>query len=852
MNIKDVTFKKPARDKIVRGIDILADAVASTLGAEGRTVIIEDVSGYPIITKDGVTVAKSIQLEDPLENIGATLIKQAASRTVDSVGDGPQPLYSKVLTPKGFIKIEDLKLGDSICGTNKSIQKVIGVFPKGKKKIYKLKFSNNEEVECSDNHLWSVTTSYGVKKTLTTLELINSGKVKYKQKDGSIQHGFYIPNTIVDFENENKLSLDPYFVGLLLGDGSLGGVGSKRSSIELSLALNQGYLLDKISLPENIKYTVFRDETKHYLRVKFSRIINEGLTMFDYLREIGLFGAKSNTKFIPKQYLYSDYNSRLRLLEGLSATDGHINKRGLLEYSTISENLCNDVVELMKGLGKNIYYYKMKRKKESSYSDTPIYRISELKGYKYGIKLMDIEETEAYTEMMCIKVSNEDSLYITNNYIPTHNTTTSIVLSRAIIKNSMKLIDNGASPIEIKRGIDECSKEIIEKLKEKSIPIDNDKISSVAIISTNNDVALGNLISEAFIKAGDNGLVVMETSENEETYIDYVDGMNLGRGYESSFFITDEAKQRAVLQNPLILILDVKIDRLDEILRFIEVSIKNNKPLLIVGELDDKIIKILAQNKVTNNVKVCVVKPAMFGERKREMLQDLAIATGGIMISDETGDNIDIVDFNALGNSTKAVVTSDDTILILDREKHKEAIDSRIESLKERLRVSESEVEKKLVKERISKLSGGVSVIKVGASSEVELKEKKDRVDDAIHAVKASIQEGIVAGGGVALFDISKTIKKEGVGNIVLIEAIKEPFRQILKNGGVSDKDILNHEEEIMGDIGVNVKTMEYCDMFIEGIIDPVKVTRKALENAVSVAGTILLTDTVVSIAREK
>jgi len=428
-------------------------------------------------------------------------------------------------------------------------------------------------------------------------------------------------------------------------------------------------------------------------------------------------------------------------------------------------------------------------------------------------------------------------------------TTTSTVLARAIIKNAIAKIDAGSSPVDVKKGIDDMFKSIVDKLNDMSTDVTAENITDVAIISTNNDVELGNLISEAFTKAGDNGLVIMETSENEITYVDYVDGMSLGRGYESSFFITDESKQRAVLTNPYILILDIKVDRIDEILKFIEAASKKNRPLLIVGELEDKIVKVLAQNKVVNNLKICVVKPSMFGERKREMLQDLAIATGGIMVSDETGDNLFNVGLDAMGTATSAIVTSDDTILTLDKEEYNDTINARIASLNTRIENSESEVEKGLLKGRLSNLNGGVSIIKVGASSDVELKEKKDRVDDAIHAVKASMQEGIVAGGGVALFSIGNSLVAANEGGVILLESIKEPFRQILKNAGMNPTPF---EKDVTDVNGVNVKTKKIVNMLAEGIIDPVKVTRKALENAVSVAGTIILTDTVISIARDK
>ena len=321
--MEEIKFDNEARELLLEGVNDLNNAVSKTMGPNGSTVIIpsDKEHGKYIVTKDGVSVAKAIKFKNPYKNIGAQLIKQAAEQTVKEAGDGPQPLYSKVLTPNGFVKLSDLKINDDICGTNKSIQKVIGIYPKGRLKVYKLKFNNGQTVECSENHIWNVNTSYGVNKNLTTKELLNKG-VKSFNKFGECRYNFYTPNTIVDFSKKEQI-LDPFLVGLLLGDGSL----CKTGSIELSLALNQKYVIDKITLPEGIKISYTEDLIKNYLRVKFFRIDNSGPTMHDYVEKIGLLNCKSDNKFIPDNYKYSDYNSRLKLLEGLSETDGHINKR---------------------------------------------------------------------------------------------------------------------------------------------------------------------------------------------------------------------------------------------------------------------------------------------------------------------------------------------------------------------------------------------------------------------------------------------------------------------------------------------------------------------------------------------
>tara|TARA_Y100000758_G_C16062526_1_gene425122 strand:+ start:475 stop:2040 length:1566 start_codon:yes stop_codon:yes gene_type:complete len=433
-------------------------------------------------------------------------------------------------------------------------------------------------------------------------------------------------------------------------------------------------------------------------------------------------------------------------------------------------------------------------------------------------------------------------------------TTTSTLLAKSIVNNAVGRIREGNSPVKIKREIDLCLGEVVDLLKKSSTPVKKTDLENIATISVNNDYELGKIIADAFKIAGENGMVLVENSENEKTYIDSNEGISLGRGFESNIFINEESKQRCVFDNPLLLISDIKIERIEDIIPFVELSIKDKRPLLIYSDVDEKILSALAMNKVKNGFKICVVKPALFGDRKKNMLKDIAISTGGNVISDDTGDNISIADESFLGSADKVTVTSDDTIIITSK-KFKEDVCNRIKSLKEQYKETKNAVEKRFLKERISNISGGISIIKVGALSDIELKEKSDRVDDAVHAVKASIEEGYVSGGGVELLDISnKLIKRKGkdinVGEKILLESIRLPFIKILDNAGVEFKKYLTDKKKY--GYGINVKTLNSVYMKDDGIIDPVKVTRKALENAVSVSGTILLTDTVVSIARAK
>lgn len=845
--MSNIKFNEEARELIFSGINKVADAVKVTLGPKGRNVVIFDGINPPHVTKDGVTVARSIDLDNPFENMGAQMIKEVSINTGKNVGDGPQPLYSKVLTPNGFVEIGSLKIGDEICGTNKSVQTVLGVFPKGSKKIYKMIFSNGQIVECSEDHLWSVVDSsnHKKKKVITTSEIINSKfKKQHCSNDKWNIYRYYIPTTICDF-SDSEFVLDPFLVGLLIGDGGLSGRGS---SIELSLAFDQDYILDRIILPENIKFTATKDYKKHYLRVKFSRIENHGPTMHDYVEKIGLLGTYSDTKFIPKEYLYSSYESRLKLLDGLAETDGHLNDRGLLEYNTVSKRLCSDVVELMRGLGKQVHYYLMERKENSSYSNTPIYRTSELKGYENGIKLIDVQETDEYTEMMCIKVSNDDHLYITNDYVLTHNTTTSAILAQAMITEGLKLVKEGANPIDLKRGIDKAVEKVVESLREQSeaIDINSDRLQQVATISANNDEEIGKLVSDVIKAVGKDGVVTMEESRTNETSISIIEGISIKQGYVSPHFVTDNSKNEVVFEKPFLLMMDSKINDLKEVLEIVRFAAGKASPIVLFCEdIDDNTLRSLIKSHQGGSAKICIVKSPGFGFKRVEYLQDIAAICGGKVISSQLGTSINTSNSTYLGTCDKIVIDRAST-LIVGGDGNKERTDAYIQSVQTLLDNCTEDWEINILKERLSKLTGGVAIIHVGAASDTEVKEKMDRIDDAICATRAALEEGILPGGGYAYYKATlngidiPTIKDgdETRAAFMVLSSIMTPIALISTNSGI---DIIN-DWKISENVGYNAKTDTYEDLKLAGVIDPTKVTRMALENAASIAGMVLLT----------
>ena len=851
---KEILFNEEARSAIKKGLDKLADAVKVSLGPRGRNVIIDQAVG-PFVTNDGITIARHIDFEDQFENVGARLLRQAASKTNDVAGDGPQPLYSKVLTPNGFVKMGDLNVGDDICGTNGTIQKVLGVFLKGKKEIYKVRISGGREVECCEDHLWKVfIQSGGMERIMTTRELLNNGLFYLRGEDKSYK--YYTPRTAVEF-NKKKLPLDPYLVGVLIGDGSLGGL----DSTEISLGINKEHIINKIFLPEGISMNVSFVKERNYFRVKIVGSTKEGRTIRDFLNEIGLLGSHSNTKYIPKDYLYSDLNSRQELLQGLADTDGYINDRGLLEYSTVSNQLHLDVVELLRGLGKDVYSYLMVRTDGSSYSDTPIYRIYELSGRKLGNKIIEIVPTGEFTEMQCIKVSNPDNLYITNDYVVTHNTTTATVIAQALIREGFKNLAAGANPLAIRRGLDLGVTSIVSQLKLMAQKVEKkEDIESVASVSANN-AEMGKIIADTINAVGKDGAITVEESQGITMEKEIVEGMKFDKGWVSPHFINNPDRGEAIIEDAAVLITDYKLSVIHDLLPFLEKMLQAGKRemLVIADEIDGEVLATFAVNYMQKKFLALAVKAPGFGNNKKEILEDLAILTGGTVISQETGMKFADAGLEVLGFAKRIVATRDNTI-IAGGGGDKTKIKERIVQIKNQAEKTDSKFEKTQLEERSAKLSGGVAVIKVGAPTEVEIKEKKYKVEDALNATKAAVEEGIVVGGGVALIRAAQEAElpdvdspEEMVGVKILWRAVESPLDQIAENAGVSGDVVVNEVKSGEGNYGYNGLTRTYSkDLVKDGIIDPVKVTRSALQNAVSIAIMFLTSEAVICEAPEK
>jgi chaperonin GroEL len=440
-------------------------------------------------------------------------------------------------------------------------------------------------------------------------------------------------------------------------------------------------------------------------------------------------------------------------------------------------------------------------------------------------------------------------------------TTTATVLAQAIITAGFKNVAAGANPMDLKRGIDKAVEVAVESFKKQSKQIGNDikKIEQVATISANNDSTIGKLIADAMAKVKKEGVITVEEAKGTETYVEVVEGMQFDRGYISPYFITDPDKMEAVLENPLILIYDKKISNMKELLPILEKAVQTGKPILIIAEdVDGEALATLVVNKLRGTLKVAAVKAPGFGDRRKAMLEDIAILTGGRVISEEMGMKLELADLSYLGKAEKVTIDKDNTTIVGGAGK-KADITARVNQIKAQIETTTSDYDREKLQERLAKLAGGVAVLYVGAASEVEMKEKKDRVDDALAATRAAVEEGIVPGGGVAYIRAAAALEKlkgetedETTGIQIVKRALEEPLRQICLNAGLDGSIIVQKVKEGKDDFGFNARTEKFENLFETGVIDPTKVARVALQNAASVAGIILTTECVLAEKKEE
>ena len=469
---------------------------------------------------------------------------------------------------------------------------------------------------------------------------------------------------------------------------------------------------------------------------------------------------------------------------------------------------------------------------------------------KDGVSVAKEVELEDALENMGAQMVKE--VASKTNDLAGDGTTTATVLAQAIVKEGLKNVAAGANPMDLKRGIDKAVTSIITDLEKQAKKVGNssEKIQQIASVSANNDNTIGELIASAFGKVGKEGVITVEEAKGMDTYVDVVEGMQFDRGYLSPYFVTDADKMIADLENPYILLFDKKISNLQEVLPILEPVAQSGRPLLIIAEdVDGQALATLVVKKLRGGLKIAAVKAPGFGDRRKAMLEDIAILTGGTVISEERGFSLENADLSMLGTAETVTIDKDNSTIVNGAGKADD-IKARVNQIKAQIETTTSDYDKEKLQERLAKLAGGVAVLYVGAASEIEMKEKKDRVDDALHATRAAVEEGIVAGGGVALVRAQKTLEKLTTANLdevtgiqIVSKAIEAPLRTIVENAGGEGSVVINKVLEGKGDFGYDAKNDAYVDMLKTGIIDPKKVTRVALENAASVAGMILTTE---------
>ena len=439
-------------------------------------------------------------------------------------------------------------------------------------------------------------------------------------------------------------------------------------------------------------------------------------------------------------------------------------------------------------------------------------------------------------------------------------TTTATVLAQAIVNTGLKNVTAGANPMDLKRGIDKAVAEIVKSIKEQSQEVGGDiqKIRQVATISANNDSAIGDIIAEAMEKVTKDGVITIENAKGIDTTVKVVEGMQFDRGYISPYFVTDTEKMECAYDNPYILIYDKKISTMKDLLPVLEKVVNTGRPLLIIAEdVESEALATLVVNRLRGSLKIAAVKAPGFGDRRKEMLEDIAILTGGTVISEEKGYKLEDADLSMLGQSEKISIDKDNTTIVSGKG-NSEMIKARVGQIKAQIEKTTSDYDREKLQERLAKLAGGVAVIYVGAASEVEMKEKKDRFDDALHATRAAVEEGIIPGGGTALIRAAQSLSNvkpenedEKLGIEIIRRAVEEPLRMIVENAGLEGSVVVNEVKNGKGDYGYNARTEQYENLFKSGVIDPAKVTRVALENAASIAGMLLTTECVLCDIKE-
>ncbi len=865
---KKITFSSTDRSKILKAINAYEAAVVSTLGPNGKRVIINDGTS-PIVTKDGVTVAKAIAFNDKIMDTYVSILKESALKTNKEAGDGPQPLYAKVLTPKGWVEMGSLKVGDEICGTNKTIQKVEGIFPKGEKEIVEIHFSDGRVVECCEDHLWEVYNSsrYNkeVKKEIKTVKEL-AKKYKHLNKTTNKYQYFYgVEPTPVELL-EKALPLDPFTLGVLIGDGSLSGTGE----IELALGFKKEHIIQKLKLPEDCEVVKSTYPNKKCFRLKL-----KGKQLKEILTNLNLYPILGENKYIPQDYLNASFEQRQALFEGLVATDGHINKRGLVEYSTISNQLKDDVIYLFNSFGKSVTYtYHQRKEGDGSYSKKPIHKIIEAKGCKKGLKIQNIVYTNKKTEMMCIKVSNNDHLYITDNFIPTHNTTSSTLISCELVKEGFKKLDKGFSAKSLIKGMEAAKDALIKVIRGYQIPVkDENDLKKVAMVSSNGDEECANTIVEAFSAIGENGVVTIQDSFNDATSVVTTTGLEVAKGFLSSTFVNNDEERCFYAEDPIIYISQKALLETDHVFDLLNYASQRSKELVLIApKFGDGILPVLTQNVQNGILKACAINTPGFNQSLwDENTKDLAIALNCKVANEKEvkAPPSNLEDY--LGTCKSIKIYNNKTVFIdipetQEFEEHIEKLTTKLKEMDQDHAIGHTQYEKDKLKERIARLAGGVSTIFVGGITDIELIEKKHRYEDAANAVRVALAKGVIPGGGLSLYKAALSsaynypeTKDKGIseGFNLVLDVCKKQVNQILINMDFEESSIITFKTKIShcwkkltnldGPNMMDAPEYNSINYYEEGILDPLVVVEQVLKNSVSVASSLLSADCLIT-----
>ncbi len=854
-NAKYTVSGREVKNIILRGVNSIAKPVVGTLGAGGiyQGHYISD--GTPVILNDGVTVAQSLlPLPNIYENLIATLVLQAAQKTAMVAGDGCQDLNSRVLTPEGFKRFGDLKIGDTICGTNGTFQTVEGIYPKGVKQLYKFTFSDKRSTEACDSHLWKVINDWGKEEILTTKQIIESNKVCVKRQNGKKKHGYYIPNTFVDFKETQPLILDPYFLGCLLGDGSLSGTGA----IELSLGAKKEHVLDKLVLPSNTTYTKNWVDSKNYFRVKFKMIDPSDNTEFvtTKLKDLGLFGTNSHTKFIPEQYLYSSLETRKQILQGLLDTDGHKSKKGLYSFSSVNKKLAEQVLELFRSLGRPAVLRELIKDGKESYSNNTIYEVTERKGYKYGIQLISVEPTDKFVEVQCIKVSNNDSLYITEDYIVTHNTSRTIAMIQYLSNNLLKekrFWQKESNPYDLLKGLNLAVNDALAYLSRKDVKI-TPRLKSlwkIAYTASHGNKEVADNIRKLYSQLEDWSTEIdFEKSEMLDDYIE------MKKGYVIGLKSPSLNGQKKNLENPRLILCNFKLTDLGIFdYNIAKRAMTDPSPVIfIVKDYDHNIIKDLKERSKMHLVDLYLVKVDTFGPEIKKQLEDISLLSTAEIVGDEYEYNQEAVLYDMPKTRltdasnpmpfyemkiSKAVLTNDETILEFNTPK--EVLEAHIESLKEIEFKDKADLHNHT--NRIKRLQGTTCTYYVGGNTLTEVDTKYYLVEDAVKACKSAIREGIVHGACRTDVSLSKHLESLIPHNEnddiirsykTFIKALRYPL-EIMCSSTRLDYDKVLKEYLSNESVLFNFNSFEYEDKDDTNILDSLSSTKESILNAKSI-----------------